>query len=513
MSGGEAHVENSVWMRAVLIGGVFLTIGILAFGAMGVGVANVKHADWDEKKLNYERVTEQYTEATADYTQANETYNQASETYNQANATYNEAANDSNTTSEQLELLEADKNEAKEIKLQLEADKDEKKEIKLQLADDKYDAKMDKVDAHLSYLTWRTAGITILLMCVTYMAFIGLGGFMNSIYPEDHGHDDHGYGGDDHEHHGSGSPIVFSLGVLLFLMGFPMFSNTLSNLLSGVDANLGDLGLSMLGLTVITAGVANWWREDLPFIGNHEQIATSDPFQGQHIRKAGIWVFIMSEVMVFATFFSSYLRMRTEWCTEWQVRAENCGEINVLTASDFLRPNGGELNGVGGHGDFMTILPGAVNTFALIISSYTIVLALKTAKQKDWQAPSGLMGKLMPDQKSAVRNYLIATFLLGSMFIVLKLVEWSHLVAEGFSIGVQNGAGDFTGQAASIFYISTGAHGVHVFVGLLVMLYLIFKADTVGYDERNAQGIEYFGLYWHFVDLAWVVIFPAFYLY
>ena len=75
----------------------------------------------------------------------------------------------------------------------------------------------------------------------------------------------------------------------------------------------------------------------------------------------------------------------------------------------------------------MTILPGAVNTFALIISSYTIVLALKTAKQKDWQAPSGLMGKLMPDQKSAVRNYLIATFLLGSMFIVLKLVEWSHL--------------------------------------------------------------------------------------
>ena len=52
-----------------------------------------------------------------------------------------------------------------------------------------------------------------------------------------------------------------------------------------------------------------------------------------------------------------------------------------------------------------------------------------------------------------------------------------------------------------------------MFVGLLVMLYLIFKADTVGYDERNGQGIEYFGLYWHFVDLAWVVIFPAFYLY
>ena len=518
MSGGEAHVENSVWMRAVLIGGVFLTIGILAFGAMGVGVANVKHADWDEKKLNYERVTEQYTEATADYTQANETYNQANETYNQANETYNqananytEAADDSNTTSEQLEALRADMEEKKQIKDQLadakeplRADKEEKKQIKLQLSDEKYDAKMDKVDAHLSYLTWRTAGITILLMCITYAAFVGLGGFLNSIYPDEVEHDSHGYGGDDHEHHGSGSPIVFSLGVMLFLMGFPSFQGTLGNLLSGVEANLGDLGLSMLGLTVLTAGVANWWREDLPFIGNHEQIATSDPFQGQHIRKAGLWVFIMSEVMVFATFFSSYLRMRTEWCTGWQVNAGNCEEVNMLTASDFLRPNGATLDGLGGHGDFMTILPGAINTFALIISSYTIVLALKTAKAKDWEAPSGFMGKLLPDQKSAVRNYLIATFLLGSMFIVLKLVEWSHLVAEGFTIGT---------QAGSIFYISTGAHGVHVFVGLLVMLYLIFKADTVGYDERNGQGIEYFGLYWHFVDLAWVVIFPAFYLY
>ena len=235
MSGGEADVKNSIWMRAVLYGGVFLAVGILAFATMSVGVANVKHADWDEKKLDYERVTEQYTEATADYTQANETYNQANETYNQANATYNqananytEAADDSNTTSEQLEALRADK--------------EEKKQIKLQLSDEKYDAKMDKVDAHLSYLTWRTAGITILLMCVTYMAFIGLGGFMNSIYPEDQGHDDHGYGGDDHEHHGSGSPIVFSLGILLFLMGFPMFANTLSNMLSGIDSNIVDLG-------------------------------------------------------------------------------------------------------------------------------------------------------------------------------------------------------------------------------------------------------------------------------
>lgn len=447
MSGGEAHVENSIWMRAVLIGGVFLAIGVLAFATMGVGVANVKHHAYEDAIHEYEDAKYAYEDAKA-----------------------------ANASDEEIALLKAAKEEAHH----------------------------HEVDAHLSYLTWRTAGITILLMCITYAAFIGLGGFVNSIFPDDAGHDDHGYGGDDHEHHGSGSPIIFSLGILLFLMGFPSFQGVLGDMLSGVDANLGDLGLSMLGLMTITLGVANWWREDLPFIGNGEQIATSDPFAGQHIRKAGLWVFIMSEVMVFATFFSSYLRMRTEWCTGWQVNAGNCEEVNMLTASDFLRPNGAMLDGLGGQGDFMTLLPGAINTFALIISSYTIVLALKTAKAKDWEAPSGFLGKLMPDQKSAVRNYLIATFLLGSMFIVLKLIEWSHLVAEGFTIGT---------QAGSIFYISTGAHGLHVFVGLLVMLYLIFKADTVGYDEKNGQGIEYFGLYWHFVDLAWVVIFPAFYLY
>ena len=452
MSGGEAHVENSIWMRAVLIGGVFLAIGILAFATMGVGVANVKHVAYEDAIHDYEDAKYAYEDAKA-----------------------------SNASDAEIATLK----EAKE------------------------EAHHHEVDAHLSYLTWKTAGITILLMCITYAAFIGLGGFLNSIAPSgDDAHDNHGYGGEDHEHHGSGSPIIFALGIMLFLMGFPSFQGVLGNMLSGTDFALGDLGVSMLGLVVVTAGVANWWREDLPFIGNGEQIATSAPFEGQHIRKAGLWVFIMSEVMVFATFFSSYLRMRTEWCTGWQEAAGNCEEVNMLTASDFLRPNGAMLDGLGGQGDFMTLLPGAINTFALIISSYTIVLALKTAKTKDWEAPLGLMGKLMPTKKIAVRNYLLATFLLGSMFIVLKLIEWSHLVAEGFTIGT---------QAGSIFYISTGAHGVHVFAGLLIMLYLIFKAgfagDDIEYDERNAQGIEYFGLYWHFVDLAWVVIFPAFYLY
>ena len=201
MSGDEAHIENSVWMRAVLIGGVFLAIGVLAFATMGVGVANVKHVAYEDAIHEYEDAKYAYEDAKA-----------------------------ANASDSEIKALK----EAKE------------------------EAHHHEIEAHLSYLTWRTAGITILLMCITYAAFLGLGGFLNSIYPDDAGHNDHGYGGDDHEHHGSGSPIVFSLGIMLFLMGFPSFQGTLGNLLSGVDANLGDLGLSMLGLTVITAGIANW---------------------------------------------------------------------------------------------------------------------------------------------------------------------------------------------------------------------------------------------------------------
>ena len=328
----------------------------------------------------------------------------------------------------------------------------------------------------------------------------------NSSRP-DEDHDDH-HGHDEHEHHGSASPIIFSFGCLLFLLGFPEFADGLHGLMMGSSkGTIADLSVSMIGLTIVTVGVANGWREDLPFKGYGEQLATSDPFNGQHIRKAGIWVFLMSEVMVFATFFSSYLRMRTEWCTKWAQDDGKCSadEPIVLTASDYLRPGGGVVDKFGESvGDFWTMLPGAVNTFALIISSYTIVLALKVAKSHDYKAPGGFMGKLMPTKKAAIRNYLIITLILGTMFIVLKLVEWSHLIAEGFTIGTEQG---------SIFYVATGAHGVHVFAGLLIMLYMIFKAETVEWNEDNAQGIEYFGLYWHFVDLAWVVIFPAFYLY
>ena len=80
------------------------------------------------------------------------------------------------------------------------------------------------------------------------------------------------------------------------------------------------------------------------------------------------------------------------------------------------------------------------------------------------------------------------------------------MIAEGFTIDT---------QAGSIFYVATGAARTSRVHWIACYAIHDFKADVLedGHDEHNGQGIEYFGLYWHFVDLAWVAIFPAFYLY
>ena len=83
---------------------------------------------------------------------------------------------------------------------------------------------------HLQYLNFKVGGTAILYMCIVYAAFLGVGGFINSTQPNEEHHDDHD---DHHEHHGSFSPIIFALGVMLFLMGFPEFVDTVTPLING----------------------------------------------------------------------------------------------------------------------------------------------------------------------------------------------------------------------------------------------------------------------------------------
>lgn len=343
--------------------------------------------------------------------------------------------------------------------------------------------------AEVAHIHALNVGALVGSILIGFYGLMGvIAGLVNSsVEASGDGHDDHGDSHDEHAHHGSFSPILMAFGLMLFLYGF-------------VESYL----VLMLGLLITFIAIFNWWREDYPNDGKHEMKSLGQPYGGMDVRKVGIWIFLMSECMVFGSFFSSYLRMRLGWTTHWDESCDSigedpslgvCSDNYVIVASEYVTHN------------FWTLLPGAINTFALILSSYTVVLALKYASASSYVKPkTKLMQMWMPDQRRAVRNNLVATLILGTLFLVLKLVEWDHLINDqDFTIK--------TSLAASIFYVSTGAHGFHVFVGLIILCFFCFKAQNGGWDEDNAQSIEYFGLYWHFVDLAWVAIFPAFYLY
>ena len=191
MSGSLHDVKNDVWMRAVIVSVILLFVGAAAYGAFAVGVGTVKKNEWDA----------------------------AYDDYNEAKA--------------HLDMLVESETDDPEASF-------EEQKAAEKAVDEAYDA---KVDAHLSYLTWVTAGKTILVMMIIYAAFYGISGFYNSIQPEEE-HDDHHH--DDHEeHHGSASPILMAAGLMFFMMGFPGFVNTCKSLL-GLDysAEMGDFGMS-----------------------------------------------------------------------------------------------------------------------------------------------------------------------------------------------------------------------------------------------------------------------------
>lgn len=354
-------------------------------------------------------------------------------------------------------------------------------------------------------------GLVAAVLTILYGVIgVAVGIVNQSTASADEGHGDgHGDGHDEHAHHGSWSPVIIAFGVMLFLMGFILALGE------------GSYSVLLVAIVIILSGIANWWREDFGNDGHDEPISTGEPFGGLEIRKVGMWVFLMSEIMIFGSFFSSYLRLRMGWLTHWNATCDPYNGTNTHGAGTeaLAYCNSPELVNQGymvvasefvGE-SFWTLLPGAINTFALILSSFTIVLALKNAGKVDWQVSENKLVRMwMPDQRRAVRNNLMATLVLGTMFLVLKIVEWNHLIygAPNFTISNPDVA-----LSASVFYVTTGAHGFHVFVGLLFLLFFTFKAQKGGWTPENKQSIEYFGLYWHFVDLAWVAIFPAFYLY
>jgi heme/copper-type cytochrome/quinol oxidase subunit 3 len=180
---------------------------------------------------------------------------------------------------------------------------------------------------------------------------------------------------------------------------------------------------------------------------------------GLHNCKLGIWLFLASEVMLFGALFSTYIILRIG-AVEWPH-----GELNVWL--------------------------GMANTFILIGSSVTMVMAWATLKLNDW-------GKH--------RLYLILTFALAGLFLVNKYFEYS----THFSNGELPSRNTFL----AIYFTMTGLHGLHIIGGMVVMAYLIGPGAKMWKTspEQFANRIEATGLYWHFVDLVWIFLFPVLYL-
>jgi len=131
----------------------------------------------------------------------------------------------------------------------------------------------------------------------------------------------------------------------------------------------------------------------------------------------------------------------------------------------------------------------ALNTFVLVTSSYFVVRALE--------------GISLKGSRSALRNNLIVVVVLGLLFLAGQAFEWITLFGEGVNL---------TSTYGSPFFTVTGIHGTHVFVGLLWALYLLVGHRRMPFTKENHLGIENFGLYWHFVDIVWIVLFTVIYL-
>lgn len=171
----------------------------------------------------------------------------------------------------------------------------------------------------------------------------------------------------------------------------------------------------------------------------------------------GMLLFIISEVMIFAAFFTAYFFIRIVNHNPWPARGTTVPEAVA-----------------------------GVNTAILLSSSLTIHWALSSIKRGN---------------RFGLKAGMIATFLLGLTFLTVQINEYVHI---GFA--PQNSA------QATVFYSLTGLHGAHVFIGLCLLAFVSIRAFRGHYSAEHHQGMEVPGIYWHFVDIMWVIVYTMVYV-
>lgn len=198
-----------------------------------------------------------------------------------------------------------------------------------------------------------------------------------------------------------------------------------------------------------------------------------DRTQQHEASSLGMWIFLGTEIMFFGAVFTAYTVYRNLYTTAFEI-----GSHHLNTPI------------------------GAINTAVLICSSLTMALAVHAAQ-------TGRRKQLMA--------YLVSTMFLGGVFLFIKFVlEWIHDYKEGFAPGLHwTYAGPHSSQVAMFFcfyFILTGIHATHMIVGEGIMVVLLYMAWKGRFSAERYNPIEMFGLYWHFVDIIWIFLFPLLYL-
>lgn len=177
--------------------------------------------------------------------------------------------------------------------------------------------------------------------------------------------------------------------------------------------------------------------------------------------KLMMWLFIVSDALVFAGLLSGYGLVR-QISPSWPDRSQ------VF------------------HLEFIALM-----TFVLISSSATMATAVGAARLGDWRA---------------VSRFVLLTILGGLTFLGMQAYEWSTLIREGARLYTNPWGVPHFGAA---FFLITGFHGSHVLSGVVILAILALRSAR---GRSSAEGVELVGLYWHFVDLVWVFVFTLFYL-
>jgi cytochrome c oxidase subunit 3 len=223
----------------------------------------------------------------------------------------------------------------------------------------------------------------------------------------------------------------------------------------------------------------------------------AEPGAGVYSDKLGMWVFLASDVMFFTALIGSYIVLRFGMPSAW---AAPGAVLNV------------PLTGI--------------NTFLLICSSVSMVKAYAAIADGKKYFLRKVPGKTLQD--GGLKFWLLITIICGAGFVGVQVYEYIKLVEHGFTPSgyregselaglaladpVKYGAG-VAGMYGSTFFTMTGFHGFHVTCGVVSMLYLYFtKVLPEKYSAQDYRGIEVIGLYWHFVDLVWIILFTIVYL-